>query len=83
MRHLKRLTTCQERAALPVAEDALTDEQIAAQTDVHRATLDRWRRRNAQLEAQWHVVERVFSAAPPEGVSSETWQGLRNALGLG
>ena len=35
--------TKRQRAAILLAEDELTDEQIAAAVRVHRATLDRWK----------------------------------------
>jgi transposase len=39
----KGMTTVQDRAALLVAEDALSNEQIAAECGVTRRTVDRWK----------------------------------------
>jgi hypothetical protein len=39
----KPLTTVQERAALLVAEDVLSNEQIAAECGTVRRTIDRWK----------------------------------------
>jgi hypothetical protein len=89
MRHRKRLTTPQERAAVLVAEDALTDEQIAAQTHVHRATLDRWRKRAdfaARVEehrARWQAeieTEGIANRQNRVRVLQETYDRLEHVI---
>jgi hypothetical protein len=45
------LTGAQRRAALLVAEDERTDEEIAAACKVHKATLERWKQRPDFAEA--------------------------------
>lgn len=63
------LSPVRERAALMVAQDEITDEEIASRCGVHRVTLEKWKRNTDFIsrveEHRWVMAEEIRR----EGVS--------------
>lgn len=59
-----------ERAAALVADDSLSDEQIAAELKVGRATLARWKDRPEFIARVREIVESVRAALEAKGIAA-------------
>lgn len=62
----KRFTRQQQRAAALLADDELTDQQIAAALGVHRATLARWKRQPDFQALLWRLHDAYTTALEEE-----------------
>lgn len=67
----QNLTIRQERAALLVAEDALTDEAIVAEVGITRDTLHRWKKQPAFAAAVSTHIEAFKDRALSEGFADK------------
>lgn len=67
----QNLTIRQERAALLVAEDALTDEAIVAEVGITRDTLHRWKKQTAFAAAVSAHIEAFKDRALSEGFADK------------
>ena len=69
-------TPARYRAAQELADDRLSDEQIAARAGVHRATLHRWKQ-HPEFAARVHELQEQYLKFLTDAVAAEMaarWQ---------